>query len=274
VDFIIRFAWNLPFLKTLRTMLPRLITLFAATLICANASPRTWRNQDGTKSFEGEFIKREGTAITISPTGGKELTFNISMLHADDQKWINLYHPMDASKKSGKESTGVFDDLNFGDTRQQVEDKLKKSEIVEPTPSGSPQSAVFGSTTLDGEFRTKQKIGDVHASLHFTWGENDDLLSEISLQTEPQAAVLYDDSLQESWSGFIELLTMLYGEPVQKNPFPNRNQVPAESIIGSHIWKLDKGGSAMLGTARAGEKYFVVVRFSKKNIGQTQGGQR
>lgn len=251
-------------------MLPRLITLFVLAVTCVHAAPRTWRSADGAKSFDGEFVKREGPAVTISQVGGKEITFDIAKLHSDDQKWINLYHPTDASKKSGRESTGVFDDLNFGDTRQQVEEKLKKSEIVEAITSTTPKSTIFGGTAMDGEFRTKQKIGDVHASLHFTWGENDGLLNEISLQTEPLTAISYDDSLKECWSGFIELLTMLYGDPVQKAPFPNRNQVPAETIIGSHIWKLDKIGTAMLGTARAGDKYIVVVRFSKKTVAEIQ----
>lgn len=250
-------------------MLPRLLTTFALILTCVHAAPRTWRSADGSKSFDGEFVKREGSAVTVAQSTGKEITFDMTKLHADDQKWVNLYHPVDASKKSGPESTGVFDDLNFGDTRQQVEEKLKKSRIVEPL-TGGVKSTIFGGTAMDGEYQTKEKIGDLHASLHFTWGENDGLLSEISLQTEPLSGISYDDTLKGCWSDLIELLSALHGEPVQKAPFPGRNQVPAETIIGSHIWKLDKGGTAMLGTARAGEKYIVVVRFSKKTVDEIQ----
>lgn len=250
-------------------MLPRLFTAFALILTCANAAPRTWRSADGSKSFDGEFVKREGTAVTVVQATGKEITFDMTKLHPEDQKWVNLYHPVDASKKSGPESTGVFDDLNFGDTRQQVEEKLKKSEIVEAT-TGGLKSSLFGGTAMDGEYRTKQKIGDLHASLHFTWAEEDGRLSEISLQTEPLSSLSYDDTLKGCWSDLIELLTALHGEPIQKAPFPGKNQVPPETIIGSHIWKLDKGGTAMLGTARAGEKYIVVVRFSKKTVAEIQ----
>jgi len=251
-------------------MFARLITLFALALTCASAAPRNWRSADGTKSFDGEFLKREGSAITIAQANGKEITFDITKLHADDQKWINLYHPTDASKKSGPASTGVFDELKFGDTRQQVEEKLKKSEIVEAATGTTPKSTIFGGTAMDAEYRTKEKIGELYASLYFTWDENDGKLSEISLQTEPLSGISYDDSLKDCWGDFIELLTTLYGDPVQKAPFPARNQVPAETIIGSHIWKLDKGGTAMLGTARSGEKYIVVVRFSKKSVEEIQ----
>jgi hypothetical protein len=256
-------------------MVPRLITLFAATLTLAHAAPRTWRSLDGTKSFDGEFVKREGPAITIAQAiGGKEITFNITMLHAEDQKWINLYHPIDASKKSGRESTGVFDDLNFGDSLQQVEDKLKKSEIVESSTVTTAKNSFFGISTAGPEYRTKEKIGELNASLHFAWDENDGKLTEIYLQTEPLAAISYDDSLKGCWSEFIELLTSLHGEPVQKSNFPGRSQVPQDSVIGSHIWKLEKGGTAMLGTARAGERYIVVVRFSKKSVEEIQKFQQ
>lgn len=251
-------------------MLPRYLTLLLFTCTLAHAAPRTWRSADGLKSFDGEFVGREGTKVTVKQTiGGKELTFDMAMLHEEDRKWINLYHPTDTSKKSsGPASSGVFDELNFGDTRQQVEEKLKKSQIVEAAPG--PKSTIFGGAAMDAEYRTREKIGDLYASLHFTWDEKDGNLSEISLQTEPLSGISYDDTLKGCWSQLIELLTALNGNPIQSAPFPGRNQVPAETIIGSHIWKLEKGGTAMLGTARAAEKYIVVVRFSKKTVEEIQ----
>lgn len=254
-------------------MLPRLITLFALALTCAHAAPRTWRSADGSKTFDGEFIKREGTAVTISQSGGKEITFDIARLHADDQKWINLYHPTDDSKKSGPVTNGVFDDLNFGDTRKQVEEKLKKSPIVESSTGKASKTSFFGISISDTEYRTKEKIGELNAFLNFTWDENDEKLTEVFLQTEPVSAISYDDTLKICWSEFIELLTSLHGEPVQQSAFPSRSQVPQDAIIGSHIWKLHKGGTAMLGTACSGDKYIVVVRFSKKTVEEVQRSQ-
>jgi hypothetical protein len=35
---------------------------------------------------------------------------------------------------------------------------------------------------------------------------------------------------------------------------------------GTHLWKLEGQGSAMLGAAREGENYLIVVRFTRKNI--------
>jgi hypothetical protein len=246
----------------------RKIALFLlAGSLSASAEPRTWKSADGSKTFQGEFINREGVKITVQPVGGKEVTFDIGKLHPDDQKWVNLYHPMDGSKKSElQESNGVFDELEFGDTRQQVYEKLKVSKLVEPVG----KETIFGNTAMDGGFRTKQAIGELHASLFFTWGDDGNLV-EISLQTDPLGGISYDDSLKMCWENLIEILSTFHGEPVQSAPYPPRNQIQESQILCSHVWRLEKGGTAMLGTSQAtGGKYMVVVRFSKKTVEEVQ----
>ena len=243
-----------------------------ATVISASAATRTWRSVDGTKSFEAEFVSREGKTITVRQTTGKEISFDLSKLHADDQKWINLYHPTDTSKKSNlEETTGVFDQLEFGDTRAKVSEKLKQSQLVEG--KAIEESELFGHGALNGVYKTRQKIGDLHASLHFTWSD-DGKLTEISLQTDPLSAISYEDSLKLCWDDLILLLSDLHGAPVQSAPYPSRADVPQDAIIGSHIWKLEKGGTAMLGTAKISDKYIVVVRFSEKTVEEIQKSQK
>ena len=121
--------------------------------------------------------------------------------------------------------------------------------------------------------RTLLKIGDLQASLHFTWSD-DGKLTEISLQTDPLSAISYEDSLKLCWDDLILLLSDLHGAPVQSAPYPPRADVPQDSIIGSHIWKLEKGGTAMLGTAKISDKYIVVVRFSEKTVEEIQKSQK
>jgi hypothetical protein len=250
----------------------RLVILASlATLVSATAAPRTWRNADASKSFDGEFLAREGKKITVRQITGKEITFDMNFLHEDDQKWINLYHPTDTSvKTSAPVSSGVFDELNFGDTPQQVEDKLKKSQIVETSTGVTQKSTLFGGIATGGDYRTRQKIGDLYTYLYFTWDEKDGSLAEISLQTESLSSISYNDTIKDTWSQLIELLTALHGNPAKSAPFPSSNQIPADTIIGSHVWKLEKGGTAMLGISQSEQKYLVVVRFSKKTIEELQ----
>ncbi len=247
-----------------------ILALAFASVLSASAAPRTWKSADGSKSFEGEFLAREGTKITLQPVGAKEITFDISKLHADDQKWINLYHPTDTSKKvNAPESTGVFDDLEFGDDRQKVYEKLKKSQIVEPVG----KETIFGNTATDAAFRTREKIGELYSFLYFTWSDTGGL-SEITLQSETLGAISYDDSLKICWDNAIDLLTALHGQPVQSAPLPSRSEIAESAILCSHIWKLEKGGTVILGTSRTSGKYAVVIRFSKKTVEEIQRTNR
>ena len=100
--------------------------------------------------------------------------------------------------------------------------------------------------------------------------EKDGSLAEISLQTDSLSSISYDDTIKDTWSQLIELLTALHGNPVQSAPYPASNQILPDTIIGSHIWKLEKGGTAMLGISRSEQKFLVVVRFSKKTIDELQ----
>ncbi|RYD40500.1 MAG: hypothetical protein EOP83_35180, partial [Verrucomicrobiaceae bacterium] len=106
-----------------------------ATVLSATAAPRTWKSADGSKSFLGEFVSREGPQISIKTADGKTATLAIAKLHPDDQQWLNAHHPAETV------STGVFDDLEFGDTREKAYAKLRKSQLVEP----QAESNVFGS---------------------------------------------------------------------------------------------------------------------------------
>ncbi len=245
---------------------PVLLLLLAGAL-CAQAEPRTWKSADGSRTFQGEFVNREGVNVTVRPVGGKEITFDITKLHPDDQQWINLYHPMDGSKKAElEESRGVFDELEFGDSRQQVYEKLKVSKLVEPVG----KETIFGNTAMDGGFRTKQAIGELHAALFFTWGD-DGNLAEVSLQTDPLGGISYDDSLKLCWQELIDILSSFHGQPVQEATYPPKEQIGESQILCSHVWKLEKGGTAMLGTSKSSEgKYMVVVRFSKKTVEEVQ----
>jgi hypothetical protein len=122
-----------------------------------------------------------------------------------------------------------------------------------------------GRSGLNGIFRTRRKIGALNAMLYFDWTE-DGKLKEITLQTDLLPAGAYKSELEPSWKELAELLDTLHGNPVQKGPFPPKESLADGSFSPSHLWKLETSGSALLGTARDGGKYQVVVRFTQKKI--------
>ena len=244
-------------------------SLFALTLTLALASasvgfaaPRPWKSTDGVRTVQGEFIKRDTTSVTIRSDSGKLLTIELNKLHPDEKRWLDLHHSLAGpAAESIPDPAAVFDTLTFGDSRETTLAKLKASKIVEMTGD----ETFLGRSGINGVFRTRQKIGSLGAFLYFDWTEAGKL-KELTLQTESLPATAYKSDIEPSWKGFVELLSTLYGKPVQKGPLPQPESIANGSFSPSHLWTLENGGSALLGTARDANKYQLVVRFSKKTI--------
>lgn len=238
---------------------------FASLFLIASAPslhavPREWKSTDGQRSTEGELLNRDATSITILRTeDSKQFTIQLEQLHPNDRTWIDTHHPL--ADTTTPDESAIFDTLSFGDSRDTALAKLKASKFVEMTT----HETFIGRSGLNGIFRTRQKIGSLSAMLYFDWTESG-MLKEISLQTDPLPADAYKQQLEPSWKAFAELLDMLHGKPVHKSPFPRMATLADGSFSPSHLWKLESGGSILLGTARDGAKYQIVVRFTEKMI--------
>jgi hypothetical protein len=240
---------------------------FALTLILAIASapalsagPRSWRSADGTRSVEAEFIKRDAASVTLRTEGGKEITILLTKLHPDDSKWLDLNHSL-TPPAPPQDPAAFFDSLTFRDTRETTLTKLKASKIVEMTTD----ETFIGRSGLNGIFKTRRKIGNLDGFLYFDWTQAGKL-KELTLQTEARPSADYKTELEPSWKELIELLNTLYGKPVQKGPLPDAATLGDGSFAPSHLWLLEGGGSALLGTARDGNEYQLVVRFTEKKV--------
>jgi hypothetical protein len=253
-----------------------LLLLLGSTLT-VHAAPRPWKSANGQHSISGEFLHRDATRITIQKTDGKTLILPVDQLHPDDLAWIQKNHPIpgpqaphDASvipvapvsdKAALPDPSAVFDQLVFGDTREQVLTKLKASQCVELTVG----EVFLGRTGLNGIFRTRQKMGKLTALLNFDWTPAG-TLKELTLETDSLPASSYQSDLEPSWKEFIKLLEMLYGKPIQKAPMPRLESLAAGTFTPSCLWTLEGGGSVLLGTACDDENYQIVVRFTQKKI--------
>ncbi len=243
----------------------RILSLFLAlSNILAAGESRTWRNTDGTKHFEAEFVTREGNNVTLLREDGKELTFDLGMLHQEDKRWLDLTHPVGngGEVEVMPDADAMFDTLKFGDNRETVGKKLEASKIVESGVDGIFQ----GRTGLNGIYRTKHKIGGLFCYLFFDWSDAG-LLREVTLQTENKMSDEYAEILKPCWEECIPLITSLHGNPTQSTGIPNATALEDGQMLASHLWKLEHGGTVMLGTARLGRGYQVVVRFTKEKIG-------
>lgn len=241
-------------------MSARLISLFLlVSSAISPAQPRTWKSADGQHSMEGDFIKRDKFSVTIRNEKGTPITVNFTELHTDAVKWLDLHHPLNAAP--APDADAVFDTLKFGDTRDQVLAKLKASKVVEMTSD----ETFIGRSGMNGVFKTRQKIGSLNGFLYFDWNAEGGL-KELTLQTAAIPSADYRSELEPSWKEFVNLITTLYGKPAQGGPMPSMQSIPDGSLLPSHLWSLENGTSILLGTARDGDKYQLVVRFTKKKV--------
>jgi hypothetical protein len=235
--------------------------LASALVSSALAEIRPWKNTDASRSVLGEFVKRDSTSVTIKMEADKEVTIELTKLHPDEVKWLDSHHPVGATSAS-PDPTAFFDNLTFRDTRQSVEAKLKVSKLVKLTTD----ETFLGRSGLNGVFRMRQKLGSLVGYLYFDWTEAN-RLRELSLQTEPRPDTDYKTELEPSWKQLAELLTTLYGKPASKSPIPAMASLSDGTFSPTHLWNLERGGCATLGTARDGNRFQVVVRFSQKKPG-------
>lgn len=235
------------------------IAIFILVSLPLHAAPRPWKSPDGKRSIQGEFLKRDVSSVTIRRADQKEVIIPFEQLHQEDRAWIDANHPL--AKVETSTEKHVFDELCFGDSRAEVLAKLKTSQIVEMTVAETH----IGRTGLNDVFRTRKKIGGLDASLFFDWTDEGGL-KEISLQTTTVTAAKFNEQLQPCWKEFIKLLTSLHGQPVSAAAGIQPSAIPDGGMMPTHMWKLHKTGSALLGAARDGDQYQLVVRFTRKNV--------
>ncbi len=248
------------FLKQFPLLL--LFTILHTSTLFTQAEQREWSNADKTKSFLAEFVAREGNQITLTREDGKTIIFDVTKLHHSDQKWLFDNHPADGPAETYEATDeSVFDTLNFGDNRTLVARKLAASKMVESSVDGAFQ----GRTGLNGIYRTRGKIGGLYCYLFFDWTP-DGGLKEITLRTEGKPRPVYITELKPCWAELTGLIAPIHGRPIHTSSMPSPNNLEDGQILGSHLWRIDNGGTVLLGAGREGNNFQVVVRFTTEDL--------
>lgn len=241
------------------------IILFLSSIAGA-AEFRTWSNPDKTKSFEAQFVSSKDDKVVLRLKSFKNITVDVSKLHADDQLWIsqnkgsasNAAGPSNSRIKQIDENA-VFDTLVFGDKRAVVTKKLFESKLVTTKMS----QVHIGRTGLNNIFTTREKIAGLTCSLTFNWNAADELI-EVTLQSEDISSQEYSTHVKSCYKEFEKILISIYGKPKQAGEMPRMSELKDDQMLSSHVWRLDQGGSILLGTSKMEGNYQAVVRFTKE----------
>ena len=65
-----------------------LLVLLLSSSLAASAALRTWRNPEGTRSFEAEYLASDGARVTLKRGDGRIITIAMAKLHENDQAWV------------------------------------------------------------------------------------------------------------------------------------------------------------------------------------------
>ncbi len=240
----------------MRSLLPFSLLMLAA--IPAWAESRAWKSADGEREILAEFVERNAKQITLLRDDGQELTFELSKLHESDRKWLDEHHPVLSPPPP---PSGVFDTLAFGDDRDTVFEKLKASKMVDLLV----EEKFLGRFGLNGMFRTREAAGGMHCTLSFNWNEGGGL-AEVNLQTEALPVEDYATKLKPCWKEYTALLTQIYGRAAQNGALSPPEKLESGEMLASHLWRLGSGGTTLLGIAREGNGYQIVIRITREII--------
>jgi len=232
------------------------------------AQSRLWRNNNATRSFTGELVKREADKITIKmTTTGKQVVVRPDQLHADDIKWLRENHPlpgeMPATPAAGtiKAKPGAFyDTLAFGDDQATVMKKLKESKVFHTTLN----ETYFARTGLNGNYRTAKghEFFGMPASLYFDW--DDQGLINASFYGNPIPAAQAETALLPAWQGMIVNISKQFDQPKVASTKPDYASLAEGQITFTHAWSATNGATLLLGVGKQEGEYVIIARFSSE----------
>ena len=114
-----------------------IISVLLTSSMMAPAAMRMWRNLDGDRSFQAEYLSSDGARVTLKRRDGRIITLSILKLHNEDQAWVRSnVAPKDLAADAPPPKGAAFDQLEFGDDRNTVQKKLDASALVTSAGNG------------------------------------------------------------------------------------------------------------------------------------------
>ena len=158
---------------------------------------------------------------------------------------------------------GVYGELEFGDNRQTVTQKLGKSQLVEQTVDNTYTAR----TGLNGIYRCKNDISGLACRLYFNWDEQGGL-NEITLRSDSLSEDLYKTELKRAWADAGALFSRIYNEPKQQAPYPPLSSFKEHKMMITHVWENTDTATILVGTGMDKNQCFLFIRFisTKTNL--------
>jgi len=243
------------------------IAIALLTSVAASAETRDWKNKDASRSVRGDFISRDKTSVLIRRSSDlKQTSLPLDQMHVSDLAWLEKTHPIPKPKPPAPTDPkgllkSIHGTLSYGDNSSKVAAKLKASGIFDSTMPDS----FLARTGMDGIFRTKQKIANQYSVLYFNWNE-DGGLKDFTLHTDSLQLSNAKDQILPCWQYYINIITELYGKPLNANPTLELGSIQQDAIIFTHLWQTEQMGSILIGASHNADGYQIAMRFSGESF--------
>ena len=237
---------------------------FALTLcLCLStfAQARAWRNLDGSKTLYGDFKSCSDTELVITDLNGAEVKIPLTMLHPDDRAAAKTISAPVIGGESPMEQGDLIAGIAFGDDRDTVIAKLKASELVE----GGIDERMIARTGINGVFRTARALGPHKCELFFEWSGSGGL-EELTLRTSPQPRSTYKAGITSCWKEMVTLLGGELGKAALSGPLPQISAFQDDMALNTHMWRMKRGGTALVGVGQVNGQLLVSARFTLRKV--------
>jgi len=153
----------------------------------------------------------------------------------------------------------MFENLTYRDKRKDITRKLDRCPRVEAVGS----KTMLGRTGLNGFYRTKKTVSGMKFSIYFTWAENNEDLSEVTLRSAGQPSI--NGKIRSAWNELTAVLSEVYGKATFNNNIASEAELNQAPVIFGALWKTNDGHAVALGVGRDEYgKTLLFLRFMKK----------
>lgn len=225
---------------------------------------RTWTNEDGKKTIEGDYVSHTDKHVVIK-RGAKNIIIKYEFLSASDREWVGN---LDKASDPGQSDTPVdlktlLAVVQHGDREQAVVGKLEKNKHVDASLS----KTFLARMGLNGFYKTKEILNGHHYAFHFEWDGNDRLTC-ITLRSEDFNRAEFKQDVKNTWLDGIKLVSQCYGEAKQASDFPPVSSLsPDANLMITHVWHpQDTNKTVALCVGIEEDKAFVALNYYNRVI--------
>ena len=156
----------------------------------------------------------------------------------------------------------AFDNIDFGDSKKVVQQKLRQSTKLKPLIK---DSILFDKGYIDGEYLLD--VGEDSYRVYFDF--IDDRLFELSFHSRSRNASFYETLVKRAWESARQIAVTRFGEPTKSTGYPKFFEMKNGYSIRSDVWDLEDK-QVRLAVGDHDSTYYATLELTDKELAAKQ----